>query len=161
MRLRFSFRKHYFTFWHFRRTPSYTESNRQRMSEDRYNYLDHLERWLNYGHNIETPQIARAVLPPKPRVEPMPRKRVDSFVDEERRKVAREVAAQNVRMGAAKSKCVADLGKVSRMEIVAPLPSCAQDEDDEGFAGGPLEQPRLMQTMIHKIKDLLGVRYTP
>lgn len=95
------------------------------MADDRANYLDHLERWLNYEDDLDSPQVAQGVLPAKPRAEPPPRKRVDSFVYEERRKVAHEVSEQNKCMGAPKSKCVADLGKVSRMEIVAPLPSCA------------------------------------
>lgn len=85
---------------------------------------------------------------------------MDSFVDEARREVARIVAEQNRLSGAARSKCIADLGKVSRMEIVAPLPSCARDEEDEGFAGRPLEKPSLLQIAAKKLRDVLGIQST-
>lgn len=130
------------------------------MADDRANYLDHLERWLNYEDELDSPQVTQGIVPPKPRAEPSQRKRVDSFVDGERRKVAHEVSEQNKRMGAPKPKCVADLGKVARMEMVAPLPSCARDEEDQRFAGGPLEEPGLVETVAQKVKDVLGIQNT-
>ena len=37
-----------FTYSHYTRNPSYSATTRQRMSEDRETYLEHLGRWLNY-----------------------------------------------------------------------------------------------------------------
>ena len=99
------FRKKCFTFWHFGRTSSYTHKHRQRMADYRKQYLDHLERWLNYKEESSTPPIIeeRKKQPPKKPSPPKPRKRVDSLgfadslglIDEARRDIACEVARQN------------------------------------------------------------------
>ncbi|KAF1924741.1 uncharacterized protein M421DRAFT_95278 [Didymella exigua CBS 183.55] len=159
MYFNFTLRKRYFTFWHYCRIPSYTQTTRQQMAADRKAYLDHLARWLDYEEESSTPPpvVDGTALPPKKPNQPKPRKRVDSFVDEARREIARDVAKRNQMNGATLLKYDADLATVSRMEIVAPLPSYARDDEDEGFADGPSEEPGLMRTMSQKVKDFLGI----
>jgi hypothetical protein len=140
MRLTLS-RAKYFTFWHFRRTPNYTKSNRQRMAGDRAKYLDHLERWLNYEESSSSPPLdddvkADMSVPTTKPLDIMTRNRIDSFVDECCKNIALDVTKENGTNGATKSKCVAVLGKVTRMPIGTLLPSCARDEGDEKYAGG-------------------------
>ena len=155
-RMRLTIRKKYLTFWHYLRTPSYTESNRQKMAEQREDYLRTLKQYLDY--ELDSPQMAEGVLPPKPKAL-VPRKRVDSFVEEERRRVAWQVAEENLRAGAPKAKCVADQGEVSRMYIVAALPSCARDEADEEFAGGSVESDSgFMNVLAQGVKNVLGMK---
>ena len=64
------------------------------MAEYRKQYLDHLERWLNYEEDSSTPPVVEEgkATPPKKPLSPKPRKRVDSFVGEACRDIAREFA---------------------------------------------------------------------
>lgn len=136
------------------------------MTNYRKQYLDHLERWLNYEEESSAPPIVEEGKTP-PRKEPLPpkpRKRVDSlgFIDEARCDIAREVTKKNLLGGAARSKCVADQGKVSRMPIVLPLPSCARQEASEERAAseatlGFIEVQNQGKTVKQKIRSLLGL----
>ena len=94
------------------------------MADYRIQYLDRLERWLNYEEVSSTPPIVDKGKkpPPKKPSPPKPRPRVDSlgftdassFIDQARLEIAREVEKKNQLDGAARSKCVADQGKFSR-----------------------------------------------
>jgi hypothetical protein len=108
------------------------------MAGDRAKYLDHLERWLNYEESSSSPRLdddvkADMSLPTNKPTDIVTRNRIDLFVDEYCVNIALEVAKENETNGATKSKCVAVLGKVTRMPIGTLLPSCARDEGDERY----------------------------
>lgn len=114
------------------------------MAACRKQYLNHLKRWLNYEKESSTPPIVEECKapPPKKPLPPKPRKRVDSqgsvdeqgFVNVARYEVAREVTKKNQLIGAARSKCVADQGKVACIPVVVLLPFCAREEANEEWA---------------------------
>jgi hypothetical protein len=156
--IRSTLRSLYFTYFHYTRNPSYTSTTRQKMSEDRATYLEHLGRWLDYEVELDSPEPAdgAAVLLAKPKPSPLP-KRADLLIENERRKMALDVAGRNQRKGACQAKCDADLEEVKKMSIVAPLPSCARDEEDEEFAGRWMEgNDGLVHTMTKNVKAVLG-----
>ena len=154
------FRKKYFTSRHFRRTPTYTTSSRQHMSDDRAKYLDHLSRWLNYEESCSTPLLADDAEAQNHIVvrKVVQRRRADSLLDveAERAKIGIAVDKMNEARGCAKSKRVADEGKVSRLPIVVPLPSCARDEGSEEDAGGGFDPN---ETMLQRVKNGVGVEW--
>ena len=129
------------------------------MSADRAKYLDHLSRWLNYEEACSTPLLAddagaqNHVVVRKVVVQ---RRRVDSVLDvgAERAKIGIEVDKMNEARGSAKAKRVADMGKVSRLPIVVPLPTCARDEGSEEDAGGGFDPN---ETMLQRVKNVLGL----
>ncbi|KAF9698248.1 hypothetical protein EKO04_003355 [Ascochyta lentis] len=129
------------------------------MAEEKATYLDHLERWLNYEDELDSPPLAEGVNA-QTVAEPVVRERVDSFVESERSRVALDVAKENMLKRAAKSKQVADLGKISRLDVRFPLPSCAKDEDDEDWADDrALRETKAARfhSVVGKIKNVLGL----
>lgn len=152
-----------FTYQHYTRNTSYTATTRQKMSEDRVTYLEHLGRWLDYETESDSPEKVdgAAISLAKTKPSPTP-KSADSLIEEERRKMALDVAELNRREGASKAKCDADLEEVKKMPIVAPLPSCARDEEGEEFAGRWMEgHDGLMQTVTKKVKAVLWLGEEP
>lgn len=147
-----------FTYSHYTRNPSYSATTRQRMSEDRETYLEHLGRWLNYEAELKAPEPAHgAASPLKPKPLPMP-KGADSLIEDERRMMASDVAEQNQREGVSKARRDADLEEVKTMSIIAPLPSCARDEEGEEYAGRWMEShDGLVHTVTKKVKAVLGL----
>jgi hypothetical protein len=118
------------------------------MAGDRAKYLDHLERWLNYEESSSSPRLdddddvkAHMSVPTTKPIDIVTQNRIDSFVDEYCVNIALDVTKENGTNGATKSKCVAVLGKVTRMPIGTPLPSCARDEGDKRYAGGLFRAP--------------------
>ncbi|KAJ4395323.1 hypothetical protein N0V91_010922 [Didymella pomorum] len=136
MFFRFFSRNKDFTFWHFSRTSSYTHKHRQVMADYKKQYLDHLERWLNYEEASSTPPIVEEgqKSPPKKPSPPKPRLRVDSvcftdassFLGQARLEIAHEVAKKNQRA------------------TNEPIPAS-------------IEMQNQNKTMTHKIKSLLGL----
>ena len=93
----------------------------------------------------------------KPKPSPAPAS-ADALIEDERRKMASDVAERNQREGACKAKCEADLEEVKNMPIVAPLPSCARDEEGEGDAGRWMEgNDGLVDTVTKKVMAALGL----
>lgn len=156
-RMRSLSRSRFFTYFHYTRNPSYTVTTRQKMSEDRATYLENLGRWLDY--ELDSPEVAdgAAVTLAKPKPSPAPTS-ADSLIEDERRKMASDVAERNQREGACNAKCDADLEEVKNMPIVAPLPSCARDEEGEGDAGRWMEgNDGLVDTVTKKVMAVLGL----
>lgn len=133
------------------------------MANYRKQYLDHLGRWLNYEEDFSSPPTVEegSKSPVKKSLSPKPRKRVDSFVDEARRDIARDLARENQLNGAARSKCVADQGKVSCLSIVLPLPSMREEASEEWASDEAtlefIEVKNQSETVTQKIKSLLGL----
>lgn len=128
------------------------------MAEEQETYLNHLERWLNYEDELDSPPLAHGVIA-KTAGDSVQRTRHDSFINEGRPKVALEVAAQKATKLAAKSEQVSDARKFSNVRVRFPLPSCARDEADEQYAGGEEldNQREPASTMVQKVKNVLGL----
>ena len=133
------------------------------MARDRTKYLDHLERWLNYEEDLLSPPLDDDAMAQKPVPTTKPtgivmRNRIDSFVGEECVKNALDVVKESEANGVTKSKCITELGKATRITVI-PLPSCARDENDEGYAGSSFVPPS-NETIMQKVKNVLGMGST-
>jgi hypothetical protein len=151
-------RSRHFTYSHYTRNRSYTANTRQKMAEDRETYLENLGRWLDYEQEQNSPKPVDGAAVPlaKHKSSPTP-KGADSLVEDERRRMASDVAEQNRREGACKAKCDSDLEGVRNMPIIAPLLSCARDEEGEGVAGRWMEgNDGLVNAVTKKVKAVLG-----
>lgn len=124
------------------------------MAKDQASYLEHLERWLDYEDDLDSPQLAEGVLLSKPKTE-VPRKRVGSFLDNKRRKQAKEHCNQCT--GGCKDKCATDRGDMARVAAGVPLPSCARDEEGEEYAGNAADTG-LVDAVKQNVKTVLGFR---
>ncbi|KZM21403.1 uncharacterized protein EKO05_0006161 [Ascochyta rabiei] len=148
-----------FTFWHYLRPQSYTAANRKRMAEEKATYLDHLERWLNYEDALDSPPLADGMNTEKV-AQPVVHKRVDSFIASDHPGAALEAAEEDARDVAAKLKRTADNDNVTRLDVQFPLPSCARDEADQGWADDrALREMKAAQacSVVQKVKNVLGL----
>lgn len=143
--MRLPWSKRYFTFWHHRRTPSYTASKRKRMEKGRKVYLSHLKRWLNYKVDSSSTPIE-----PFSTDDPSLDGIANSAVANEQTRVTPGVDGTPV------SNRDDDPGEVSRMQSEFPLPSCAREDGDEQDANGPSGSSSGEPGFFTKVKRALG-----